>query len=374
VWKGSKAVGDELRFAGDLPSPATARYVFANFPLSMVIADPNQPDCPIVYVNRAFTEVTGYSAGMAVGRNCRFLQGELRDQPARARLRDAIGAGESCTVDVVNFRANGERFLNRLMIAPVRDDAGRLFAYVGVQTELSEEDRASGISAADAIGILRETNHRVKNHLSMVASMIRLERGPHDPARTYEVLARRVEALSLLYDEFSTPQIDRGADYDVVSAGGYISRVAATVGALDGRKSIRLNVETEAVYMRSGDAAALGLLASELLSNTLRHAFPDRSEGLVDVRLRALTNGGIRLTIADDGVGLGGSGWPEKGNKGARIVRGLVAQLDGELDVNSGRWGTSITVDMPYALATRRGPDGTREIVDDPSNTGPRTR
>jgi PAS domain S-box-containing protein len=364
-------LGDEFLLAGDLPPSETARQLFAHFPLSMVIADPNQPDCPIVYVNRAFCEVTGYSPRMAVGRNCRFLQGELRDQPARARLRRAIEAGESCTVDIVNFRANGERFLNRLMIAPIRDDAGRLFAFVGVQTELSEGDRASDVTAADAIGILRETNHRVKNHLSMIASMIRLERGPHDPTKTYEVLARRVEALSLLYDEFSTPQASRSADYDVVSAGGYISRVAATVGALDGRKAIRLNVETEPVYMRAGDAAALGLLASELLSNTLRHAFAGRSEGLVDVRLHALTDGGIRLTIADDGVGLGESGWPDKGNKGARIVKGLVEQLDGVLDVRTGRWGTSISVDMPYTLATRAGPDGTREIVDDPSNTGP---
>jgi PAS domain S-box-containing protein len=354
------------------PAPDTVRRLFANFPLSMVIADPNQPDCPIVYVNRAFTEATGYTARMAVGRNCRFLQGEMRDQPARARLREAIEAGESCTVDIVNFRADGERFLNRLLIAPIHDDSGALFAYVGVQTELSDDDRASGIGAKEAMSILRETNHRVKNHLSMVASMIRLERGKGDATKTYEVLARRVEALSLLYDEFSKPQGSRSAEYDVVSAGGYISRVAATVGALDGRRSIRLNVDTEAVYMRAGDAAALGLLASEVLTNTLQHAFSDRAEGLVHVGLKALTNGRIRLTIADDGVGLGDTDWPRTGNKGARIVLGLVEQLDGALDVRSGPGGTTVTVDVPYTLSTTRGPDGRTEIVDHPSNTAPK--
>lgn len=356
-------------FEEDGPTADTARHLIAHMPLSMVIADPNREDCPIVYVNRAFTEITGYGPQVCVGRNCRFLQGEYRDQAARETLRRALEKGESCAVDLINFRANGERFYNRLMIGPILDERGEIFAYVGVQTELSDREQASNLTAEEANNILAETQHRVKNHLSMVASMIRLERDAVDPVSTYDVLARRVEALSLLYDEFSAHQVGKTEDYDVVSAGGYISRVAATVGALDGRKAVRLNVDTEAVYMRTDDAAALGLLTSEILSNTLQHAFADRPEGLVDVRLTSLTNGLIRLTITDDGIGMGDTDWPQEGNKGAKIVRGLVQQLDGNLSVRSDGDGTAITITMPYHLSTTINASGDRRIVEDPANT-----
>ncbi|MCQ8184556.1 PAS domain-containing protein [Parvularcula maris] len=292
------------------PTAETAQHLIAHMPLSMVIADPNRPDCPIVYVNRAFTEVTGYSPTFAVGRNCRFLQGENRDQKARETLRRAIENRRSCAVDIVNYRADGRKFYNRLMIGPVHDPRGEVFAFIGVQTELSDQQQISNVTAEEANAILQETQHRVKNHLSMVAAMIRFQEQDDDPVETYDILARQVESLSLLYDEFSAHEVDKKGSYDVVSAGAYISPVAATVGALDGRKSVRLNVDTEAVYMRTNDAAALGLLTSEILSNVLQHAFEDRPEGLVDVRLKSLTNGLLRLVVTDDGVGLRDKEWP----------------------------------------------------------------
>ena len=361
-------------FKEDGPTAETARHLIAYMPLSMVITDPNRNDCPIVYVNRAFSEVTGYSPQVSIGRNCRFLQGEHRDQIARTKLRNAIEKGESCAVDLINFRANGEKFYNRLMIGPIHDDRGEIFAFVGVQTELSDREQASNLTADEANDILRETQHRVKNHLSMVASMIRLESDAEDPVRTYDVLARRIEALSLLYDEFSAHQVGKDKDYDVVSAGGYISRVAATVGALDGRKSVRLNVDCEAVYMRTNDAAALGLLFSEILSNTLQHAFVDRPEGLVNVGLHFLTNGLIRLSISDDGVGMSDTNWPESGNKGAKIVKGLARRLDAKLVVRSDEDGTTVTATLPYHLSTTVNESGDRRIVEDPANTNPKIK
>lgn len=235
---------------------------------------------------------------------------------------------------------NGEKFLNRLPIGPVTDSQNKVFALIGVQTELADRAQASNVTAEEANVMLNETQHRVKNHLSMVASMIRTQKFDKDPVATYDILARRVEALSLLYDKLSAHEVGKEGNYDVISAGGYISRVAATVDALDGRKSIRLNVDTKAACLRTNDAAALGLLTLEVLANTLQHAFAGRSEGLVDVGLKSLTNGLIRLEIDDDGTGLGTSDWPYEGNLGARIARRLVLQLRGEIRVDTGGSGT----------------------------------
>src|ERR671918_2187543 len=85
---------------------------------SIVITDPNQPDAPLVYVNPAFEKTTGYTAEETLGRNCRFLQGEDRDQPAIEELRACIREGRECRVVLRNYRRDGTRFLNELYVSP----------------------------------------------------------------------------------------------------------------------------------------------------------------------------------------------------------------------------------------------------------------
>src|SRR5215217_6389761 len=105
---------------------------------SIVISDPNQPDDPIVYVNPAFERTTGYAAEEVLGRNCRLLQGEDRDQPALGELRSALGEGRQCTVVLRNYRKDGTLFWNELSIYPVRDEQGRMTNFVGVQNDITE--------------------------------------------------------------------------------------------------------------------------------------------------------------------------------------------------------------------------------------------
>ena len=109
----------------------------------IVIADARQPDMPLIYVNPAFTRQTGYTAEEAVGRNCRFLQGEDRDQPNLEVLRAALRNGEECVVELRNYRKNGELFWNELQISPVRNAAGELTHFIGVQYNITERKLAA---------------------------------------------------------------------------------------------------------------------------------------------------------------------------------------------------------------------------------------
>ena len=104
------------------------------------ITDPNREDNPLIYVNRGFVEQTGYSREEALGRNCRFLQDGDGDQPALDELRDAMAAGEPATVQLRNYRKNGEVYWNRLSITPVYDD-GDLVNYIGIQRDVTDEVR-----------------------------------------------------------------------------------------------------------------------------------------------------------------------------------------------------------------------------------------
>ena len=104
---------------------------------SIVIADALQPDLPIIYVNAAFTMMTGYNVEEVIGRNCRFLQGPDTDPDAVAVIRQAVRAGHATETTLLNYRKDGTTFWNTLTLAPVHDAQGRVTHFVCVQRDVT---------------------------------------------------------------------------------------------------------------------------------------------------------------------------------------------------------------------------------------------
>lgn len=104
----------------------------------VTIADMRQPDMPLIYVNEAFERITGYSRDEVLGRNCRFLQGSDTDEQALAELRQALVECREASVTLLNYRKDGTPFWNNLFMAPVRDGAGTVTHFVGVQHDISQ--------------------------------------------------------------------------------------------------------------------------------------------------------------------------------------------------------------------------------------------
>ncbi len=102
------------------------------------IADLKAPDEQLVYVNQSFLELTGLNNDDVLHKNCRFLQGEGTDQTTRQRLRDSINKRESCYFDIINYKANGTPFWNRLCLIPIiHQDEARY--YVGIQQDITDK-------------------------------------------------------------------------------------------------------------------------------------------------------------------------------------------------------------------------------------------
>jgi PAS domain S-box-containing protein len=109
-----------------------------------VLTDPKQDDHPIVYVNRAFLEMTGYAENEVLGRNCRFLQGPDTDPAAIDELRSAVRDNRPAVVELRNYRKDGTPFFNEVHISPVRDERGQVVRFVGVHIDVTtyrEEQR-----------------------------------------------------------------------------------------------------------------------------------------------------------------------------------------------------------------------------------------
>ncbi|MEF3076717.1 PAS domain-containing protein [Methylobacter sp. Wu1] len=108
----------------------------------ITLADPDLDDAPIVYANKAFERLTGYSQAEIVGRNCRFLQGDDRNQAARYQIADAIKNHQAVEVTIRNYKKDGSLFHNRLKIIPLFDKKQRVIYYLGVQYDITDQVNA----------------------------------------------------------------------------------------------------------------------------------------------------------------------------------------------------------------------------------------
>jgi PAS domain S-box-containing protein len=107
----------------------------------ITLADPDMEDMPLVYVNKAFEKMTGYTMEEVVGKNCRFMQGEDREHALKERhmMQKAFKNNEPLTLTFKNFRKNGEEFYNHLEMSPLFDSKGNLLYYLGVQLDVTQE-------------------------------------------------------------------------------------------------------------------------------------------------------------------------------------------------------------------------------------------
>jgi PAS domain S-box-containing protein len=136
----------------------------------IVITDPKLADNPIVYVNPAFEKISGYGTDEVMGRNCRFLQADDRDQPALDELRVALREERECRVVLRNYRKDGMPFWNELYVSPVHDEEGRLTNFVGVQNDITERRRIEEV--------LRESEERFRatfEHAAIGAAQVGID-------------------------------------------------------------------------------------------------------------------------------------------------------------------------------------------------------
>lgn len=108
-------------------------------PIATVISNPRQADNPLEVANPAFCSLTGYPEREIIGRNCRFLAGDLTEPWITDRIRQSIAARRPVLVDILNYRRDGSPFRNAVLVTPLFNEEGDLAWFLGSQVDLGSE-------------------------------------------------------------------------------------------------------------------------------------------------------------------------------------------------------------------------------------------
>lgn len=199
-------------------------------------------------------------------------------------------------------------------------------------------------SLEDAQVLLRELQHRSKNDLQLILSLLVSQRRQVTDEATRRRLTRlmdRITAIGVAYD-----QLSHGATTGAIGLDDYLGALCRNLAHRS--ESVRITTDLDPVSLPHVRAVPLGLVVNELVTNALKHAFPDGAPGTVKVGLRVHRDvGEVELTVADDGAGMGP---PRPGSSGSELVRRLVGQVGGLLERPETERGTAFRITFPAAV------------------------
>lgn len=357
---GETKSGPEQLLESPVIAAAIASDRFKQFldqaPIAVAVSE-LKPVEHVVYANLEFERLSGQMNATVLGEGWSALLGEAGSSENRRSLGAAIVEGSDYLGSFHIFSGDAGAMVDAWSNI-IEDEDGtptfRLVALVAaarreasVLEELEERVREKDLQ-------LQELQHRVKNNLQMITALIRVEaRGVADlsTGQSFDRLAGRIEALGLLYRA-----LGEASDKRTVDLGIYLSEIASAVMRAHAVEGIHLNLQVDTWLVSIDVAMPTGLVVNELLTNALKHAFQGRDGGTVTLHSVTSPDGGCRVLVADDGVGLPETvSWPKPGKLSALIVQSLLQNANAHMDVHSAPdSGMQVEIVFRCADAARR--------------------
>ena len=268
-------------------------------PVGITIAEGGTGENPLLYINDEFESLTGYGTEI-VGEDCRLLQGEETTDVTRARIRAAIDAEDPVSVDILNYRKDGQKFWNKLDIAPLTDDSGTVTHYAGFQSDIT----ARKIKERRVEVLNRVLSHNLRNKMNVIDGYTTMLREEFPDSEVPTAIEKIEEATADLVGLTDTVQkIEQTLDREGTEP---------TPIHLDQQIEQLLNLfeeqfpEATVEFTSSGDpttVCAPGLMTAieEAIENALKHNDSDDPTVRISVSRR---EGWLDVEIADNGPGI----------------------------------------------------------------------
>jgi PAS domain S-box-containing protein len=313
----------------------------------------------VTYVNAQIERMFGYPREELIGAALeRLVPARFCDR--HPQFREAFFAapqarGTGVGPELYALHKEGTEFPVEIGLTPLRTPDGEfvLASIIDITErkrsleQLNERTADLTASLKERDVLLQEVHHRVKNNLQIISSLInmqarKLEAGP--PREVLKECKSRVEAIALIHEK-----LYQSRDFGHVPFSDYIRSLANNVlhAADAAAVGISLTIDAQAISLGVDKAIPCGLILNELLTNAMKHAFPEDLGGAIVVTLKHNKPHQVQLTVSDNGVGMQErSPAGVNASIGLQLVSTLTEQLEGQMRILS-TGGTSVSVEFP---------------------------
>ena len=313
-------------------------------------------DATILTFNPAAEKMLGYSADEIIGKASPVSMFHVPEEVAQRGAELSKRYGEELsgldiflrplrdapadTVEWTYVRKDGKQIPVSLTLSFLRDESGKPFGYLGVVRDLTEvKARNEELESQRRLRfqsetLLKEIHHRVKNNMQVISSLLSIQSGQLKDEAQRDVFLEcreRIRAMSLIHDKLYS-----AGKYSEIDFGDYLREMVALITSSNSpaNADVRIDLKVEPVEVSVEKAVPLSLIASELVLNSLKHAFRNRRSGTLTVRL-GCEKGACRLFIGDDGPGMLPPD-PKHTGVGMQLIEGLTKQIKAKRESSAG--------------------------------------
>ncbi|ADZ08578.1 signal transduction histidine kinase [Methanobacterium lacus] len=289
------------------------------------------------YVNKFAANILGFEPEDIVGKLRQNLFPMDISEKQRKSIDKAIETQSPVRSEIKMALPKGEMWLDTKII-PLKDKNDKIFAVMGISRDVTTQkntEAALRSSLNEKVVLLKEIHHRVKNNMQIISSLINLQSDyatDESTIKMFEDSKHRIRTMALIHEKLYMSE-----DISLINFSKYIKSLTTKLLEFYSLKSrlITLKVISDDITMDIDSAIPCGLLINELLSNSIKYAFPDGREGNIVIKMH-INDGYYVLSVEDDGVG-----FPEEidfmnpNTLGLQIVQTLAQQLDGNIELET---------------------------------------
>ncbi len=300
------------------------------------------------YISPSVSSILGYPPEDFQAHYSKFLTDSPINKKVHTHTAQSIKGVQQPIYEAEVYNQNGDtRFLEILDI-PIYDNQGKVIAVEGIAHDVTERKRSENrikASLKEKELLLREIHHRVKNNLQVIISLLELQSAKFKNKQSADLFKGsrdRIKAMAIVHNK-----LHQSKDFTKIDFSGYTKDIVNNLfQSYDfNNDRIKLTVNVNGVSLGLDASIPCGLIINELVTNSLKYAFPKDRNGEIEITLLPMGGKGIELCISDDGIGLpDGLNLKNTDTMGLKIVTVLAEkQLRGKIDLDTSK-GTAIRI------------------------------
>jgi PAS domain S-box-containing protein len=310
----------------------------------------NDENDVLTYINPKLSQMIGYSKDEMIGRKI-FDFFDKKNKKLIIEQRNRQKKGKSVTLELDWTKKNGKKLFTIVSPRAIFDESGKYTGGSAVITDITVmkkyekelESRTESLEKAlkEKESLMRELHHRVKNNLQVISAITLMhEESSHiDTRQIFKEYQNRIKAMAKIHET-----LYRSEDIENIGMEGYVLNLISNLimSYNVDQERIKIISKIDKIDLNISKAMHYGLIINELISNALKHAFPDEKKGSISVSVIKGEEDQITLVVEDDGTGLKSEiDYTNPSTMGLKIIKTSTAQLKGKISLtkNKGtRW------------------------------------